>query len=107
MSRSRFTERFAATYGQSAMAFVHTVRLKAAARLLQHSALPVKCVAAEVGYSSRSQFCRAFRRAFGADPSAFRRGTRAAVDPPRMPELVAVPHPMPVPEPAMPECARL
>jgi transcriptional regulator GlxA family with amidase domain len=48
------------------------VRLGAAARLLQASGVPIKSVAAAVGYASRSHFSRAFRSEFGLDPSSFR-----------------------------------
>ena len=69
MSRSRFTHHFTATYGRSPMDFVQSVRLRAARRLLHGSRLPVKSVAAAVGYASRSHFSRAFRAEFGLDPT--------------------------------------
>jgi hypothetical protein len=59
------------------MDFVQAVRLRTAARLLQTSELPVKAVAAAVGYSSRSHFSRAFSGHFGVDPSAYRNSPEA------------------------------
>ncbi len=72
MSRSRFIHHFTAAYGMSPRSFVQAARLSAAARLLKTSELPVKSVAALVGYASRSQFSRAFQHRFGMRPSAYR-----------------------------------
>jgi AraC-like DNA-binding protein len=73
VSRSCLNRQFSANYGCSPMGFVHTVRMRAAARMLTGSDLPVKSVAAAVGYASRSQFSRAFAAQFGTDPSQYRR----------------------------------
>jgi AraC-like DNA-binding protein len=72
MSRSRFVHHFSSTYGHTPMEFVQLVRLQAAARMLRSSNLPVKAVAAAVGYASRSHFSHAFRAEFGVDPTGFR-----------------------------------
>lgn len=72
MSRSRFSHHFTLAYDTSPKSFVQTVRLASAARMLKGSDLPVKSIAASVGYASRSQFSRAFQAKFGIDPSAFR-----------------------------------
>lgn len=77
MSRSTFAARFLGSYGRSPMDFVQAVRLRTAARLLQTSELPVKAVAAAVGYSSRSHFSHAFRELYGIDPSGYRNGPEA------------------------------
>jgi AraC-like DNA-binding protein len=76
LSRSCLNRQFSATYGCSPMGFVHTVRMRAAARMLMASDLPVKSVAAAVGYASRSHFSRAFTAQFGSDPSRYRRRRR-------------------------------
>lgn len=73
VSRSCLNRQFSASYGCSPMGFVHGVRMRAAARMLAGSDLPVKSVAAAVGYASRSQFSRAFVAQFGSDPSHYRR----------------------------------
>jgi AraC-like DNA-binding protein len=79
MSRSRFAHHFMTAYGDSPMSFLQSVRLRTAARLLQSSNMPIKVLAAEVGFASRSHFSRAFRGMFGADPTAYReKGVRAA-----------------------------
>lgn len=72
MSRSRFVHHFSATYGHTPMDFVQSVRLRAAAGMLRGTVLPVKAVAAAVGYSSRSHFSHAFRAEYGIDPTGFR-----------------------------------
>jgi AraC-like DNA-binding protein len=72
MSRSVFAARFANTLGQSPIEFLKTVRLARAAHLLARTDLPVKTVAARVGYSSRSSFTRAFLTCHGVGPAAFR-----------------------------------
>lgn len=83
VSRSCLNRQFSSSYGCSPMGFVHTVRMRAAARMLMGSDLPVKSIAAAVGYASRSHFSRAFAAQYGSDPSQYRRhcglrGTGAA-----------------------------
>jgi AraC-like DNA-binding protein len=73
MSRSCFSNQFAIAYDMSPKVFVQAARLASAARMLKGSDLPVKLVAASVGYASRSHFSRAFQAKFGVDPSKFRR----------------------------------
>jgi AraC family transcriptional regulator, activator of mtrCDE len=72
MSRSSFTERFNEAFGEPPIEFVQRIRLRLGAQLLSTTDLPIKVIANSVGYSSRSYFSRAFRAAYGADPSAFR-----------------------------------
>ena len=72
MSRSTFSDRFSALFGQAPIEFVQKVRLRLGAHLLASTDLPVKVVAASVGYASRSYFTRAFRAAYGADPTTYR-----------------------------------
>jgi AraC-like DNA-binding protein len=79
MSRSRFVHHFSLAYGRTPMELVQSARLQAAARMLAGSALPVKTVAATVGYSSRSHFSHAFRIEFGLDPTAYRQEGRTAL----------------------------
>lgn len=73
MSRSSFSQHFNSAYDLSPKAFVQAARLSSAARMLKGSDLPVKSVAASVGYASRSHFSRAFHAKFGVDPTAFRK----------------------------------
>ena len=78
MSRSAFAAAFSEAFGQSPMDFVQKVRLHMAAKLLAATDLPVKAVAASMGFRSRSHFSRAFRAAYGTDPSAYRKAHRIA-----------------------------
>jgi AraC family transcriptional regulator, activator of mtrCDE len=77
MSRTGFADRFREVFSQSPNEFIQDLRMKAAAHLLTTTELPIKAVAASVGYSSRSYFSRAFRVAFAADPSAYRSAHRS------------------------------
>lgn len=77
MSRSVFAVRFADAFDQSPIGFLKRLRLARAAQLLARTDLPVKTVAARVGYSSRSSFTRAFHASQGVGPTAFRAAARA------------------------------
>ncbi|WFS09674.1 AraC family transcriptional regulator [Methylobacterium sp. 391_Methyba4] len=80
MSRSVFAQTFSSTFGEGAIAFLQRVRLRLGTQLLTASPMPVKVIAESVGYASRSHFSRAFKAAYGVDPSAYRarRAKRAA-----------------------------
>ncbi len=73
MGRTAFSEAFKARFEQSPMAYLRAVRMRQAASLLRRDDLTVNQVAARSGYSSRSQFSRAFSNQFGVSPSQFRR----------------------------------
>ncbi|HEV2079710.1 MAG TPA: AraC family transcriptional regulator [Allosphingosinicella sp.] len=79
MSRSSFAARFADEHKATPMEFVQQVRMQSAARLLRTTRLPIKCLASAVGYASRSQFSRAFKHAYGTDPSSYRLNAIASV----------------------------
>ena len=72
MSRSSFTRNFADKVGMPPMRYVQAARLTLASALLKSLTIPIKSIAASVGYASRSQFSRAFVSMFGADPTTFR-----------------------------------
>ena len=75
MSRSAFAERFHAAFGTSPMSFVHDVRLRRAAEILQRTPeLSIEQVAHRVGFTSRSHFSSEFKARFGSSPAAFRGG---------------------------------
>jgi AraC-like DNA-binding protein len=77
MSRSVFAVRFAHAVGQSPIEFLKALRLARAAALLARTDLPVKGVAARVGYASRSSFTRAFSACHGLAPAVFRTAGRS------------------------------
>ena len=72
MSRSVFAARFAHTVGRSPIEVLKALRLARAAELLTRTDLPVKGIAARVGYASRSSFTRAFCARHGLAPADFR-----------------------------------
>jgi len=76
MSRSVFAVRFAHAVGQSPIEFLKALRLARAAALLARTDLPVKGIAARVGYASRSSFTRAFCARHGLAPAVFRTAGR-------------------------------
>lgn len=94
MSRAAFVALFTAQYGSTPGSFVHTVRLRTAARMLRMSHLSVKTIAPAVGYASRSQFSRAFKSVYGADPTAYRNARAPSSAPDREP-APAPPAPQP------------
>ena len=81
MSRSSFTERFAAYVGVPPMQYLGRWRLQLAARMLTQDAVSVSQAASAVGYQSEAAFNRAFKREVGEAPGAWRRGRRAATSP--------------------------
>lgn len=73
LSRSAFARKFRESFGQPPLAYLRGVRLRTAARLLKETPpLPIAAVASRSGFSSRSQFSRAFRDYFGRPPTEFR-----------------------------------
>jgi two-component system response regulator YesN len=57
------------------------VRMQHARALLAADALPVRQVAASVGYHQPAQFAKSFRRYHGQPPSSYRRENRARLAP--------------------------
>lgn len=73
MSRSSFASHFSEAFGRSAMDFVKEVRLRKAAQMLVHTDTPIKTIAADIGYESRSHFSHAFHEFFSLSPVEYRR----------------------------------
>lgn len=80
MSRSSFAERFTRTVGEPPMRYLGRLRLEQAAERLSNSTDPVARIAYEVGYESESAFTRAFARAYGIAPAAWRRSLKRGQD---------------------------
>jgi AraC-like DNA-binding protein len=72
LSRSAFAARFAALLGRPPGAYVLQQRLDHAAHLLRSTTETVARIAASVGYASEAAFSRAFARAHGDSPRAWR-----------------------------------
>jgi AraC-like DNA-binding protein len=77
MSRARFAAHFAQTVGVPPGDYLTGWRLGLARRLLRRG-LPVKQVAAEVGYVSPGAFGRVFLQRVGATPRAWQRAAAAS-----------------------------
>ena len=81
MSRSAFAEKFAEVVGQSPMQYVIAWRVRKAASLLRGGDTGVAEVASRVGYQSQVAFAKAFKRAMGVAPGAYRRSQASMVAP--------------------------
>lgn len=74
MSRSALADRFSGLMGTPPMHYLSNWRLQLATRLLESPGKSIAEAAAEVGYESEAAFNRAFKKAVGAPPGAWRRG---------------------------------
>jgi AraC-like DNA-binding protein len=80
LSRSALAERFRGAMGVTPLAYLRTVRLQRAMRLLAEADDTLERVAAAVGYGDAFGFSKAFKRGVGVSPGEFRRaevGSRA------------------------------
>jgi AraC-like DNA-binding protein len=73
LSRRQLTRLFTDRVGHSPAAYIEHTRLDHAAALLVRTDLPIKRVAAAVGYPDTALFTRAFSRRLGTPPGRFRR----------------------------------
>lgn len=78
LSRSAFAEHFVVLVGMPPMRYLAGLRMQTAARRLRESSASLGHIAQEVGYESEASFNKAFKRAFGAPPAAWRRGQQGA-----------------------------
>jgi AraC family transcriptional regulator, alkane utilization regulator len=79
MSRSAFASRFARLVGEPPLAYVTRWRMQKAAGLLRQSSATLADIAERVGYDSEAAFSKAFKRAVGTAPGAYRRASKATV----------------------------
>jgi AraC-like DNA-binding protein len=73
LSRSALHERFVLMIGQPPMQYLTNWRMQLASNRLRSTAANVATIGTEVGYDSEAAFARAFKRAVGASPAAWRR----------------------------------
>ena len=73
VSRTVLAERFTHLVGDPPIQYLTRWRMQLAARLLAEDASKVAAVAAQVGYDSEAAFSRAFKKAAGVPPAAWRR----------------------------------
>ena len=77
-SRTVLAERFARLVGVPPMAYLTQWRLQLAAEKLSSGSAKVAAIADQVGYESEPAFSRAFKRATGQSPAAWRRARQPA-----------------------------
>jgi AraC-like DNA-binding protein len=77
LSRSALHERFVQLAGQPPMQYLANWRMQLGAGMLRDGDAKVSAIAQEVGYDSEAAFARAFKRAVGTPPAAWRRRLRA------------------------------
>ena len=75
-SRSNLAKRFAELVGQPPMQYLTQWRMQVAANHLSQSSAKVATIGAEVGYDSEAAFSRAFKKATGLAPGAWREARR-------------------------------
>jgi AraC-like DNA-binding protein len=75
-SRSNVAKRFTDLVGQPPMQYLAQWRMQVAANRLTGTTAKLAAIAAEVGYESEAAFSRAFKRATGLSPGAWREARR-------------------------------
>jgi transcriptional regulator GlxA family with amidase domain len=81
LSKRTFDRRFRRATGQSALAYVQSLRVEEAKHLLETTDQPVEGIAAAVGYEDTRYFRSLFHRLTGMQPGAYRRKFRWPVPP--------------------------
>jgi AraC-like DNA-binding protein len=74
VSRSVLAQRFTDLVGEAPMRYLSNWRMQLAKQMMRDGAGNIQDVAARVGYESEAAFNRAFKRATGSPPAAWRRG---------------------------------
>jgi AraC family transcriptional regulator, alkane utilization regulator len=77
LSRSALAQRFTDIIGQGPMQYLTRWRLTVAAQRLRSEHASLGRIASDSGYDSSAAFNRAFKRAFGTTPAAWRRGAES------------------------------
>jgi AraC-like DNA-binding protein len=77
VSRSVLAQRFKELVGEAPMRYLAHWRMQLAKQMIREGARNVQDVASRVGYESEAAFNRAFKRATGSPPAAWRRGAAA------------------------------
>jgi AraC family transcriptional regulator len=77
IGRRQLMRAWKATTGGTVMEHVERTRFARAAGLLETGQLPIKAIAAELGFAGQGSFATAFRRRFGDTPAAWRARRRS------------------------------
>lgn len=72
LSPGHFSVRFRAYMGTSPARHLHRLRMQEAMRRLRETREPIKAIAEKLGYEELPNFYRAFRKAVGHTPAAYR-----------------------------------
>jgi AraC-like DNA-binding protein len=78
-SRSNVAKRFTDMVGQPPMQYLTQWRMQVASNLLSQTGAKIAAIGADVGYDSEAAFSRAFKKATGAAPGAWRAARRRAL----------------------------
>jgi AraC family transcriptional regulator len=76
LSEFHFARLFKKITGATPHAYLASLRIERARRLLAETDMPIADVGADVGYTSQSHFTKIFREATGITPKAFRNAAR-------------------------------
>jgi AraC-like DNA-binding protein len=79
VSRSVLAQRFTELVGEAPMRYLANWRMQLAKQMMREGSRNIQQVATRVGYDSEAAFNRAFKRATGSPPAAWRKGTLGAV----------------------------
>lgn len=79
MSRSSFAAHFSKAYGKGPMELLRELRMNYAASLLSTTDIPVKRIAEQATFKSRSAFSRVFSEYVGVSPNQFRINSKKAL----------------------------
>jgi AraC-like DNA-binding protein len=93
LSRSTFVRRFTEVVGRPPKAVLRDLRMRQAAHQLVSGTLTLDQIAGQAGYDSRSSFVRAFRKAYGCDPTDYRNMLYEGSGPVRVPTGESQPEP--------------
>ena len=74
VSRSVLAQRFTELVGEAPMRYLANWRMQLAKQMMREGARNIQEVAVRVGYDSEAAFNRAFKRATGSPPAAWRKG---------------------------------
>jgi AraC-like DNA-binding protein len=77
LSRTTLAERFRTAMGDTPLAYLRTLRMQKAMRLLGETEKHLEAVATEVGYQDAFGFSKVFKRTLGISPREYRRQEQA------------------------------
>jgi len=79
LSEVQFRKLFRREIGQGPLACLQEQRLGAAARMLRHTAAPIRRIALDCGFATPQYFHQCFKAAHGQTPTEYRHAARASV----------------------------